>query len=352
MIAFNFIASTFNVNVEPQINEQSRYRPSIDKSVTETMVAMINSLFHTTNLSLQEQFRKYKLIYKAMLLIFFLIIFTFIIIFIVFENNRSTSSNSNEYTEFNLENELYYETTYIALAALLVLSLFGFLTYNRLYRKLREQWRNECVRNLCQSAAIWSSQFPIIQFEIKYPGYMYQDLLKAAIKKSKKAFKDTSKKQKKKKKKNILKSPRMGSPLRAGFSNFNSPAKYDRLSEEKEESLNTCKLALCCCFINDNWGFIRIFYKFDANTNNDGIQYALNQLQKNFCLIDEDEPQKNNVQIVQMVQPNQLCLPQQPNANQLSPNQLNVPSHDNVIEISEEEMLEIDSGLVEGSEIQ
>merc|ERR1712228_468642 len=78
VVRFQFLANTFNVTVSPQIKSQSKYRPSIDKEVTETVIAMINSLFHTTNLSLQQQLKKYKLIYKAFLLIFCLIIFVFI----------------------------------------------------------------------------------------------------------------------------------------------------------------------------------------------------------------------------------------------------------------------------------
>eukprot|EP01084_Bolivina_argentea_P135685 239062_1 len=343
ILTFNFVASTFNVHVEPLIKSQSKYRPSMDKSVTETLMAMINSIFHTTNISLQNQFKKYKLAYKSMLLIFFLLIFLFVIVFIIFENNRT--SNDDKYKEIQFDDESYISVTYIALAICLCISLFLTWTYNRIYRSLREQWRNECVRNLCQAASIWAMQFPIIQYEVKYPGFMYKDLLKASVKKAKKAFKDTTKKQKKSKKKSILRSPmRMNSPHNGFSSPFASPAKYDKLAEEtEEEGLNICKLALCCCTIKDSWGFIRVFYKFDKNNNNDALQFALNELQKLHCLIDEDEPIKNNVQIVQMVPQNQF----KQNLNLQLPLPQQHPS-ENV----QESELELNSDLMEGSEIQ
>eukprot|EP01083_Nonionella_stella_P171139 583858_1 len=337
ILKFQFVQSTFNVDVEPKIKSQRKYRPSIDKVVTETFMAMINSLFHTTNISLQNQAKKYKLMYKSMLLIFLLIIFAFIIVAIVFEENRN--SEHTRYTEIRFSNDLYFLITYAVLAMCLLISLFLCITYNRLYCNLREQWRNECVRNLCESTAIWSMQFPIFRVEIKFPGFMYKSLLKRSIKRAMRAFKDTRKKEKKsKKKKNQLRSPRMGSPR--GFGSFiNSPAKYDQLPEVivDEEHLNVCKMALCCCLIKDNWGFIRIFYKYDHQTNNDAVQYALNELQKANCLVDEEDTRKgNNVQIVQMVQPAQF--------QQMMPNP-NCPEIESID-------LEINSELNEGSEAQ
>merc|ERR1712130_26089 len=164
----------------------------------------------------------------------------------------------------------------------------------------------------------------------------YQDLLKQSIKKAKKAFKSSSKKNKKSKK-NILKSPRMNSPIH-GFGSFvSSPAKYDRLSLDEEDGLNTCKLACCCCLIIDHWGFIRIFYKFDRH-NNDPLQYALNQLQKTNCLINEDDPQQNNVQIIQMVGQNKF------NQNLNAKQKQQVQQKQNAMEI-EEVSIEVDQDL-------
>jgi len=298
VVTFEFKANSFNVAVAKQIASQSKHRPSIDKEVTETIIAMINSLFHTTNLSLQQQLKKYKLFYKAFLLIFCLIIFVFIILFVILENNRS--SNDSQYQSINLDNDFYFNLPYMALGGAWFLSGFCCVIYNRLYNKLREQWRNECVRNLCSSTAIWSIQFPIIQFaDISYPGFMYQDILKSSIKKARKAFKESKKKPKKKK--SVLRSP-IASPMR-GFTSFvSSPAKYGKLDVHVEaEKLNTCKLAFCGCAIKDKWGYVRIFYQYDRR-GNDGVKYALNQLQKTNCLINEEEDNNaNNVQIVQMV---------------------------------------------------
>ena len=92
--------------------------------------------------------------------------------------------------------------------------------------------------------------------------------------------------------------------FKSGFSSLmTSPVKYDKLVEPEETEMNTCKLGVCCCLVEDHWGFIRVFYKYDGQSSNDAVQYALNQLQQSNCLIDQDEPEQNNqVQIVQMVQ--------------------------------------------------
>jgi len=312
VIRFKFKDDTFNVNVAAAIKSQGRNRPAIDSAVTDTVIAMMNALFHTTNLQLQSQFKRFQMLFKSFLLVFCLIVFAFICIFIVFENNRPSSE---EYSSIKVTNtDLIFLITYISLAGALCVALALCLIYRRLYVKLRDQWRNECVRNLCESAAVWSMQFPIIQFQTKYPGFMYNNLLKDAIKKSRKSFKGTKKakkkQSKKEKKKKLLRSPNrsnMRSPMgfKSGFSSFmTSPAKYDKLVEPEETKMNTCKLGVCCCMVEDNWGFIRIFYKYDGQSSNDAVQYALNQLQQNNCLIDQDEsPQRqNHVQIVQMVQ--------------------------------------------------
>lgn len=308
VIRFNFKDDTFNVKTAAAIKSQGRHRPAVDKSVTDTVIAMTNALFHTTNLPLQAQFKRYQLLFKCFLLVFCLIVFAFIVIFIVFENNRPSSSS---YTSIELSNtDLIFLVTYVSMAGALCVALALCLIYRRLHHKLRDQWRNECVRNLCESAAVWSMQFPIIQFQTKYPGFMYHDLLQDAIKKSRKSFKGTkraAKKSKKDKKKNLLRSPRsMRSPMgfKSGFSSMmTSPVKYDRLVEPEEIAMNTCKMAVCCCLLEDHWGFIRIFYKYDAQSPSDAVEYALNQLQRNNCLIDDDEPEpQNQVQIVQMVQ--------------------------------------------------
>jgi len=232
-----------------------------------------------------------------------------------FENNRAAS------TSISIDNDLIFSISYIAISFLLIVSLSLYGVFRRIHRQLRTQWRNECVRNLCESAAVWSMQFPLIQFETKFPGFMYHDLLKAAIKKSRKSFKDSKKslkqkaKEAKKNKNKILRSPRrpIGSPLSIGFksgfsSMVGSPAKYDRLAdtEETDAAINTCKLGLCCCFVEENWGFIRVFYKYDARGHNDGVQFALNELQKSHCLINQDDPHENNVQIIQMVAPSRF----------------------------------------------
>jgi len=310
VIRFNFQDDTFDIKVAAAIKSQGRDRPAIDTSVTETVMAMMSALFHTTNLPLQAQFKRHQLMFKSFLLLFFLIVFASIVVFIVLENNRPSSDS---YTSIEVSNtDLLFMITYISLAGALVVALTLCLIYRRLHRKLRDQWRNECVRNLCESAAVWSMQFPIIQFQTKYPGFMYHNLLKEAIKKSRKSFKETKKatksKLKKDKRKKLLRSPRsMRSPMafKSGFSSFmTSPVKYDKLVEPEETKMNTCRLGVCCCLVEDHWGFIRVFYKYDGQSSNDAVQYALNQLQQNNCLIDQDEPeQQNQVQIVQMVQP-------------------------------------------------
>ena len=310
VIRFYFKDDTFDVKTAAAIKSQGRNRPAIDTSVTDTIIAMMNALFHTTNIPLQSQFKRYQLMFKSFLLAFFLVVFAFIIIFIVFENNRPSSDS---YTSIEMSNtDLIFMITYISMAGALIVALALCLIYRRLYTKLRDQWRNECVRNLCESAAVWSMQFPIIQFQTKYPGFMYKNLWKEAIKKSRKSFKGTkkaAKKSKKDKKKKLLRSPNRSnvrSPMgfKSGFSSFmTSPAKYDRLVEPEETKMNTCKLGVCCCLVEDHWGFIRVFYKYDGQSSNDAVQYALNQLQQSNCLIDQDEPmQQNQVQIVQMVQ--------------------------------------------------
>jgi len=310
VIRFHFKDDTFNVKTAAAIKSQGRIRPAIDTSVTDTIIAMMNALFHTTNIPLQTQFKRYQLTFKSFLLVFFLIVFAFIVIFIVFENNRPSADS---YTSIEVSNtELIFMITYISMAGALCAALALCLIYRRLYQKLRDQWRNECVRNLCESAAVWSMQFPIIQFQTKYPGFMYKNLWKEAIKKSRKSFKGTKKAAKKskkdKKKKKLLRSPNRSvcSPrgFKSGFSSFmTSPVKYDKLVEPEETKMNTCKLGVCCCLVEDHWGFIRVFYKYDGQSSNDAVQYALNQLQQSNCLIDQDEPmQQNQVQIVQMVQ--------------------------------------------------
>ena len=202
VIRFHFKDDTFNVKVAAAIKSQGRNRPAIDNSVTDTVIAMTNALFHTTNLALQGQFKRYQLMFKSFLLIFFLIVFAFIVIFIVFENNRPSSDS---YTSIEVSNtDLIFMITYISMAGALIIALVLCTIYRRLHRQLRDQWRNECVRNLCESAAVWSMQFPIIQFQTKYPGFMYDNLLKEAIKKSRKSFKSTKRAKKCKSKKVCL----------------------------------------------------------------------------------------------------------------------------------------------------
>lgn len=322
VIRFKFKEDTFNVSVAAAIKSQGSKRPALDVQVTETVMAMINALFLSTNIHLQEQFHSHQKWSRAMLLSFFMILFCGVIVYIVFENNRAAS------TSISIDNDLIYSISYTAIGFLLIFSLSLYGVFRRIHHRLRAQWRNECVRNLCESAAVWSMQFPLIQFETKFPGFMYHDLLKAAIKKARKSFKDSKKslkqkaKQAKKNKNKILRSPRamrsprgnaMGSPLSIGFKSpfssvIGSPAKYDRLAdtEETDAAINTCKLGLCCCMVEDNWGFVRIFYKYDARGHNDGVQFALNELQKSHCLIDQDDPHENNVQIIQMVAPSRF----------------------------------------------
>ena len=85
IIRFRFEGNTFHVDVEPKINSESKYRPSVNKEITLTFIAIINSLFHLTNNSLQNQIKKNKLIYKGFLLIFLLSIFISIIIYIIWK---------------------------------------------------------------------------------------------------------------------------------------------------------------------------------------------------------------------------------------------------------------------------
>jgi len=317
VIRFKFKEDTFNVSVASAIKSQGSKRPALDVQVTETVMAMINALFLSTNLQLQAQFSRHQKWSRAMLLAFFMILFCGVIIYIVFENNRAAS------TSITIDNDLIFFIVYAAIGFLLIISGVLFCVFRRIHHKLRAQWRNECVRNLCESAAVWSMQFPLIQFETKFPGFMYHDLLKAAIKKARKSFKDSkkslkqkAKEAKKNKKKNmIMRSPRgaLGSPLSVGFksgfsSMVGSPIKYDRLgdTEETDAAINTCKLGFCCCLVEDNWGFIRVFYKYDARGHNDGVQFALNELQKSHCLVDQDDPHENNVHIIQMVAPSRF----------------------------------------------
>lgn len=314
VIRFKFKEDTFHVSVASAIKSQGSKRPALDVQVTETVMAMINALFLSTNLHLQAQFHRHQKWSRAMLLSFFMILFCGVIVYIVFENNRAAS------TSLSMDNDLIFSISYIAIGFLLISSLSLYGVFRRIHHKLRAQWRNECVRNLCESAAVWSMQFPLIQFETKFPGFMYHDLLKAAIKKARKSFKDSKKSLKQKKKEakrnknKMLRSPRaMGSPLSVGFksgfsSMVGSPAKYDRLAEveDTDTAINTCKLGLCCCLVQDNWGFIRVFYKYDARGHNDGVQFALNELQKSHCLVDQDDPHENNVQIIQMVAPSRF----------------------------------------------
>merc|ERR1719334_202337 len=102
VIRFNFEDDSFNIKLAAAIKSQGRDRPAIDSSVTETVMAMMSALFHTTNLPLQAQFKRHQLMFKSFLLLFFLI-------------------------------------TYISLAGALVVALTLCLIYRRLHRKLRDQ---------------------------------------------------------------------------------------------------------------------------------------------------------------------------------------------------------------------